>query len=276
MADNLSALLANAFTIYSDAYSKIGRVGLKVVQLKGKPAQPKLWKELAYAVSIFSVIEPSIVLNGGGTAIVGIVGDVDVINNLLLRLKRAVKIFPGNEFPTPLTGYTFVTGESGADADASYITAIAEGTLGQSRRLTQGVGISLTDGGPAGNMMVTNTAAISAVEVDTSVSPIVLDMDGLMERFFYGSVPITGLRTWQVINAGTARRIKLNFVISNMTPGDATRDQTFPPEFKSSDARWHPDVVPYEWRPIEDGEYTAEAFTFNGVDWIIEFSDIIS
>jgi hypothetical protein len=274
MADNLSALLSDAFTIYSEAYAKIGRIGWKVADLQGSPTQPKLWNELTYATRLFRVIEPSITLNGGGTAIIGVVGDVELINNLLLKLKRACKLYTEDVFPTPLTGYVFVTGTGGgADADATYITQAIEGGLPNSRRASPGIGISLTDGGPQGNLLITNTAAINSVGVSMAASPVNLDLNSLIERWFYGTTNITGTRTFTLSNTASARGFKLNFVISGLTPGGSTHDLTFPSSFKSSDGRWLSGQV---WRPIEDGEYQAEASTFDGINWIISFSDKIS
>lgn len=272
MADNLSSLISDAFMIYSEAYLKIGRIGLKVVELKGSPLQPKLWNELVYATRLYRVIEPSIVLNGGGTAIIAVVGDIATMNNLLLKLKRAVKLYTENVFPTPLTEFVFISG-SGGDSDASYITAVLEGGLANSRRATAGTGISLIDGGPQGNMQINNTAALTALQVDTSGSTPSLNMASLIERLFYGSVNITGLKTWSIANGTNARRFQLNFVISGLTPGGSTHDQTFPATFKSSDGRW---LSGQRWRPIEDGEYEASASTYDGVNWIISFGDKIS
>jgi hypothetical protein len=277
MADNLSALLSDAFTIYSEAYLKIGRIGLKVSELQGSPLQPKLWKELVYATRLYRVISPSIVLNSGGTAITGVIGDIDTINNLLLKLKRSVKLYSAIGFPTPLTGYIFVVSDSGSDVDATYITATLEGGLPNSRRILNGNGISLTDGGPQGNMVIVNTAAIDTVAVSLNSSPVNLNFNSLVERWFYGNTNVIAAVTFTKSGDGNARRMKLNFTISGLTPGGSTHDLTFWANTKSSDARWNPGGVnPLKWRPIEDGEYTAEAWTFDGVNWIISFSDIIS
>lgn len=272
MADNLSSLISDAFTIYSEAYLKIGRIGLKVVELKGSPLQPKLWAELVYATRLYRVIEPSIVLNGGGTAIIGVVGDIDTINNLLLKLKRAVKLYNGIAFPTPLTEFVFAFG-SGGDTDATYITAVLEGGLANSRKMTQGNGILVTDNGPQGNIVITNTGAIDSVGVAMNASPVNLDLNSLIERWFYGTTNITAAVTFTKSGDSNARKLKINFVIDGLTPGGSTHDLTFWANTKSSDGRWLPGN---KWRPIEDGEYTAEAWTFDGVNWIISFSDIIS
>lgn len=273
MADNLSLLVSDAFEIYSESYAKIGRIGRKIVDLDGAAAQPKLWNELVYATRLFRVIEPSIILNSGGTAIEGVIGEIALINNLLLKLKRACKLYSENLFGTPLTGYEFVIGDGGGDSDATYITQALEGGLPNSRRAVAGTGISLTDGGPQQNLVITNTGAINSVGVSMAGSPVNLDLNSLIERWFYGTTDITGATTFTKSNDGNARRLKLNFVISGMVFGSSTHDLTFWANTKSSDARWQGGGV---WRPIEDGEYTAEAWTFDGVNWIIAFSDKLS
>lgn len=272
MADNLSLLVSDAFEIYSESYAKIGRIGRKIVDLDGAAAQPKLWNELVYATRLFRVIEPSIILNSGGTAIEEVVGEISLINNLLLKLKRACKLYSENLFGTPLTGYEFVIGDGG-NSDATYITQTLEGSLPNSRRALAGTGISLTDGGPQGNLVITNTGAINSVGVSMAGSPVNLDLNSLIERWFYGTTNITGAITFTKSNDSNAKRLQLNFVISGLTPGGSTHDLTFWANTKSSDGRW---LSGNKWRPIEDGEYTAEAWTFDGVNWIIAFSDKLS
>src|SRR6185503_20616650 len=113
MADNLSSLISDAFTIYSESYRKIGQIGVRVVELDKAPSQPRRWNELVYATRLFRNISPSITLNGGGTAIAGVVGDIETMNNLLLKLKRAVKLYDVPVFPTPLTEFVFNLGSGG-------------------------------------------------------------------------------------------------------------------------------------------------------------------
>lgn len=271
MASSLAALITDAFTIYSEAYVKIGQWGKRVVALNKKPGQPKLWNDLVYATRLFRVIEPSIIRNGGGTAIIGIIGEISLINNLLLKLKRATRLYDLAAFPTPLTSIVFTLGAGGgADADATFVTVGIEGLLANSRRAAAGSGISLTDGGAQGTLLFTNTNAIDAVQVDTSINPV-LNINSLLERFFYGSVAITSTKTWSLSNAGNARRISGEFTISGLTPGDSTHDQTWPANFTMSDARWEQNGAK-KWTPIDNGLYEFSAQTNNGVTWRLEIS----
>jgi len=272
MATGLSSLITDAFTIYSEAYVKIGEWGGRVVDLDKKPGQPRLWKELVYATRLLRVIEPSLVLNGGGTAIIGVVGEISLINNLLLKLKRATKLFDLPAFPTPLTDIVINLGSGGgADADATYVTISTEGNLPQSRRIAAGTGISLSDGGAQGPVTVINTNAIDAVQVNTAINPV-LNVNSQLERFFYGSDAITGTRTWSLSNSGNAKRISGQFSISGLTPGASTHDQTWPAAFTMSDARWISGSK--IWRPIDDGAYEFVAQTFDGVTWKLQISEV--
>jgi hypothetical protein len=106
MAD-IASLLHDAFTIYSESYTKIGEIGVEVADLEGSPRQPKKINQLIEATRLFRVIEPSVILSDDGDAIIGIRGEVQVINNLLIKLKRACGLFKLPAFPTPLTGINF-------------------------------------------------------------------------------------------------------------------------------------------------------------------------
>lgn len=264
---NLSSLISDAFTVYSESYAKIGELGVRVVDLEGEPAQPKKFKQLQYAALLFSVIEPSIILNGGGTAIVGVVGDVATINNLLLKLKRALGLYDVPAFPTPLTDIVINIGDGGgAGADATYVTMASEAGLPQSRRLAVGFGLTLTDGGALGNATLVNTAnVLTSVQFDSSINPV-LDLAGFIERLFYGSVAITGTRTWSLLNAGSARRIQAQFSISGLTPGDSTHDQTL---WANTTIYTTRGATPSAgvFQPLEDGDYEIIATSYNGVAW---------
>jgi hypothetical protein len=265
MADNLSSLISDAFTIYSEAYRKIGQIGVRVVELDKAPSQPRRWNELVYATRLFRNISPSITLNGGGTAIIGVVGDIQTINNLLLKLKRAVKLYDVPVFPTPLTEFVINLGSGGADADATYITVITEGGLPQSRRLSQGAGISLTDNGAQGTYEVGNTAALTSLQFDSSINPV-LNLNSLIERLFYGSVAITGLRTWSLSNTTNARRLQAIFSISGLTPGDSTHNQTL---WANTVIYTSAGITPSSgvFQPLENREYEIDATTYDGVNW---------
>lgn len=274
MADNLSALITDAFTIYSEAYSKIAELGAEVADLAGKPRQPKKINQLIEATRLYRVISPSINLNSGETAIEGVTGDIQTINNLLLKLKRSVKLYDVPVFPTPLTSFVInLASSGGAGVSASYITVSAEAGLPQSRRFAIGAGLALTDGGPLGQLTLVNTEALTSLQVDTTAAPIVLNLGGFIERLFYGSANITGVKTWSLSNSSNAKRFQVLFTISGMTPGASTHDQTWPAGFESSDGRWLPGRI---FRPVEDGKYEAIATTYDGVTWTIMFSDRIS
>lgn len=267
MANNLSSLITDAFTVFSEAYTKIGQLGFQIAGLDGSPLQPEKMKQLVYATQLFSVIEPSLILNGGGTAIVGVVGEVCTMNNLLLKLKRVLKLFSLPAFPTPLTDIDInIGGGGGADADATYITVVTEGGLPQSRRLAAGAGISFTDNGAQNTLEVTSTgAALSSLEVDYSINPV-LNFATLVERLFYGNQAITGLRTWSLSNAGNAKRLQAVFTINGLTPGGSTHDQTL---WANTTIYTMAGSTPSSniFRPIQDGDYEIEATTYDGVNW---------
>lgn len=263
---SLSLLISDAFTIYSEAYRKIGIMGVRVVDMAGKATQPKVWSDLVYATRLYRVIEPSIVLNDDGDAIAGVVGDVETINNLLLKLKRAVKLYDVPVFPTPLTEFVFNLGSGGGDE--SYITAISEGGLPQSRRIVAGSGISLTDGGAQGTMQITNLGTLSSLEVDYSINPV-LNLAGFIERLFYGNQAINGLRTWSLLNSSNTKRLQAIFSITGLTPGDSTHDQTL---WANTTIFTFSGMTPSAgvWRPLQDGDYEIDATTYDGVNWKVK------
>lgn len=266
MANNISPLIHDAFTVYAESYRKIGQLGFEIAGEDGSPLQPAKMQQLTYATRLFRVIEPSVILNGNGTAIVGIVGEVSTINNLLLKLKRVLKLFTVPVFPTPLTNIVINLGSGGgADADATYITVVTEGGLPQSRRLAAGSGTSLTDNGPQGTMEINATGALTSVQVDYSVNPV-LNFATLVERLFYGNQAINGLRTWSLTNDGNARRLQAIFSISGLTPGASTHDQTLWANvtiFTAAGSTPSANV----FRPVQDGDYEIEATTYDGVNW---------
>jgi hypothetical protein len=266
MADNLSYLISDAFTIYSEAYRKIGQIGVRIVELDKAPSQPQRWSELVYATRLFRNISPSITLNGGGTAIIGVVGEIETMNNLLLKLKRAVKLYNVPVFPTPLTEFVFNLGTAGgADVDATYVTVAVEGGLPQSRRLAIGAGLLLSDGGGQGNVTLTNAEVLTSLQFDSSVNPV-LDLAGFIERLFYGSTPITGTRTWSLLSATNTKRLQALFSISGLTPGDSTHDQTL---WANTTIITSAGLTPSAgvFQPLENREYEIDATTYDGVNW---------
>lgn len=271
---NLSTLLSDAFTIYSESYVKIGQLGVKVVDLENSPAQPKKTDQLIACTRLYRIIGESIILNDAGTAIKWIVGDVAIINNLLLKLKLCCGLYSLPAFPTPLTEFVFNfgTGSGGATTSATYITVDQEVDLTQSRRLILGGDgiLSLTDGGALGNLsLVANLLDIAAI--DTSVNPMVINMNSYKERLFKGNANITTTRTWSVSNTTNARRFQFLFTISGLTSGGSTHDQTMPSEFSMSDARWTTSTK--KWRPIDNGVYQAIGTTYDGVNWTLVISE---
>jgi hypothetical protein len=110
---SLSSLISDAFTIYSSAYSKIAEIGVEVVDLEGSPRQPRKINQLIESTNLYYTISPSIELNDDGDEIIGVNGDVATINNLLLKLKRAVGLYKLPAFPTPLTSFSFNLSDGG-------------------------------------------------------------------------------------------------------------------------------------------------------------------
>lgn len=264
MATNLSSLISDAFTIFSEAYSKIGELGVEVVDLAGSPRQPKKINQLIECTRLYRVIEPSIILNGGGTAIVGVYGSINIINNLLLKLKRCAGLYDLPVFPTPLTDFVFNLGSGGADPDSTFITVITEAGLPQSRRLANGTGILVTDNGAQGTIQIDNTDSLSQLQY-AAANPV-LNMGGFSERLFYGDGAITGIETWSLTNTGNAKRIQATFTISGLTPGDSTHDQTMWANttiFTTAGATPSAGV----FQPLENREYLLDAVTYDGVNW---------
>jgi hypothetical protein len=279
MATNLSSLIADAFAIYSESYIKIGTMGYKLVNTYlGTPLQPKKEKQLITCTMLFSVIAPALTLNDGGTAIVGVKGSIEKVNNLLLKLKRCVGLYDIPDFPSPISDVIINLDGNVAPDDATYITLTQEPRLTESRQLVvneNGV-LEVVDNGPLSTLELTANV-LNIVAVDASTSPMVLNMGDEREVLFIGSEDIDGQRTWQMDGISNARRHQFNFVIVGLvTPGDSTHDQTMPAGFKMSDAR----VVssgPNVWRPYANGEYEAVATTYDGSTWILTISlDVFS
>jgi hypothetical protein len=122
MARNLSALITDAFAIYSEAYIKIGQLGSKVVDLNGQPRQPAKIKQLIESTMLYKIVSDSINLNDAGTAIEGVIGQVATMNNLLLQLKRSIGLNSIPLFPTPLTVFTEIGG--GAPGGSSVLESV--------------------------------------------------------------------------------------------------------------------------------------------------------
>lgn len=275
MATNLSALIGDAFTVYSESYRKIGTIGVKIVDLDKLPGQPQKYDQLRLATQLLTIISQFITLNGGGTAIIGVKGDMGMTNALLLKLKRVVRLFDLPAFPTPLTDLiiSLSGGSGGASSSATYITVAIEAALAQSRRLQANGGLTLDDGGAQGNITIEGNY-LNLGSVDTSANPMVLDMDSVREMIFGSSANITGAKTIVINNATNARRLQWRFTLSGvLTTG--SHDLTMPASVKMSDAR----VVgtgPIVWRPWDLGEYEMIATTYDGITWLVRISDVFS
>jgi hypothetical protein len=271
---NLSSLITDAFNIYSEAYVKIGQLGSKVVDLKGSSLQPSRVRQLVHCTRLYRVITPSLILNDAGTAITWVVGDVGVMNNLLLRLKRCVGLYDLPVFPTPLTDIVIdLSGGSGGNSNASYLTQNTESSLPQSRKLlVSGNLISDVDGGASGNRVL-SANLMDIASVDVSGSTPAINMNNELYRLFKASANITGTKTWSISNAG--KKFEMLFVISGLTPGASTHDQTWPSTFKMSDARWELNGSK-KWTPATNGEYIAKGTTYDGTNWRLEISEAYS
>lgn len=228
---NTSKLISDGFVIFSQAYSKIGTLAVEVVDLTGKPRQPKKINQLIECAFLFSLIESSIILNDDGDAIAWVHGDVEVINNLLLKLKRACRLYDYNVFVTPLTSIVF---SNSCDCDG---------------------------GGECDDVE----------QVDTTGATITLPMGVECAKLFLGSADIDGGRVWSITGGSEAKEFTFNFTITGLAAmGDSTHDQTLPSTIKMADARIVPGS-PKKWRPYENGEYEARARTYNnGASWIME------
>lgn len=166
------------------------------------------------------------------------------------------------------------SGGGSVAGDETFVTVSTQAALANSRRAVNGRGISITDGGPLGDLTIINTASKDSVSIAMNASPINLDLNSEIERWFYGSTVIEEARTFTKSNDSVARKLKIDFVISGLTPGASTHDLTFWANTKSSDSRWNPGgAAPLVWRPMENGNYEAEAWTMDGVNWKIAFSE---
>src|SRR5690606_10239962 len=135
-----------------------------------------------------------------GTAIEGITGDISVMNNLLLKLKRSVGLNSLPSFPTPLTQIVFTS--------ACECSGDGEGTCPVVEQL------------------------------DVTGATFGFNMVDECRKLFLGSADIDGLRTWTFTAAEEAAEFLFSFVITGLvTMGDATHDQTLPSNVKMSDAR---------------------------------------
>lgn len=106
---NLYQLIPNAFTIYSDAYARIGEIGFDAVEAAAdnSPRQPVLEDQLIHCASLFYELNSVLVLNDDGDAIIAVNIDTSIVNSLLLQLRDAAGLNTLSQFPTPLTDQEF-------------------------------------------------------------------------------------------------------------------------------------------------------------------------
>lgn len=144
---------------------------------------------------------------------------------------------------------------------AGYTVSGTTVTLGFAPATGQRVGIYyITD-------LVMGTDYLAQAEVDTSGSPIVLDMLDKVQRMFKQSADIGGNKTIELSNDGNALVFQFSFAITG-----ALYTLTWPAEFlmQSTDLRWNDGTK--IWAPTEIGTYEASA-TWNGTNWLLKISD---
>jgi len=112
---NLYQLIPNAFTIYSDAYARIGEIGFEAVEAanSNSPKQPALENQLIHCASLFYELSNALVLNDDGDAIIAVNIDTSVANSLLLQIRDASGLNALSTLPTPLTTTEFNQAISG-------------------------------------------------------------------------------------------------------------------------------------------------------------------
>jgi hypothetical protein len=111
-------LIPDAFKILSESYKKIGEIGVKIVSLNTSAEQQAYISQLIDLTMLYRTIMGHVVLNGAGTAVVGIqYQDVEVINDLLFSLREVAELPKLPIFPMPLTTYQFNFGDGGFNFD---------------------------------------------------------------------------------------------------------------------------------------------------------------
>ena len=86
---SLYKLIKDAPTIISDAYSKLAEIASAAIDSEGNQRQPRLHNQLINIGILYDQVTTCVTLNEGGTTVTAIVGeDVDVVNALLVQLKK--------------------------------------------------------------------------------------------------------------------------------------------------------------------------------------------
>lgn len=127
-----------------------------------------------------------------------------------------------------------------------------------SKMLFRSVPVAINTGGgigpvgPAGSIL-------TRVIVDTTAAPIVMDAGGLSEVIFVGSNSIGSPKTWNLINASTTLLIpSMKFTLTTLDI------QTFPSNFRMSDARWNAGA--HTWTPLDTGTYEF-SLSYDETNW---------
>jgi hypothetical protein len=125
------------------------------------------------------------------------------------------------------------------------------------KNITNSIQVTLQNTLPVQNT-VTN-AGITKTIFDTTVTTIVLNANNLSEIMFAGSASIGAPKTWSIINTSTTLLIpSLKFTMTTLDT------QTFPSNFKMSDARWVSSS--HTWTPFDTGTYEF-SLSFDGTNW---------
>ena len=139
--------------------------------------------------------------------------------------------------------------QSTGQLTVSIDTIFGSGTYG-----SWSVSIQGAPGGGGGSSLI-------RLSVVTTTAPIVIDMNSLEEVMFVGSSNIGSAKTWSITNVGLALLIpSLKFTITTLDI------QTFPSNFKMSDARW--DTVAHTWTPLDTGTYEF-SLSYDGTEWLM-------
>jgi len=139
--------------------------------------------------------------------------------------------------------------QSTGQLTVSIDTIFGSGTYG-----SWSVSIQGAPGGGGGSSLI-------RLSVVTTTAPIVIDMNSLEEVMFVGSSNIGSAKTWSITNVGLALLIpSLKFTMTTLDI------QTFPSNFKMSDARW--DTVAHTWTPLDTGTYEF-SLSYDGTEWLM-------
>lgn len=90
---SLYKLINDAPAIITGAYAKMPEIASAAIDSEGSTRQPRLLDQLVRVGILYDQAVANVTLNGGGTIAVAIVGeDVEVVNKILIQLKKATAI----------------------------------------------------------------------------------------------------------------------------------------------------------------------------------------